>query len=253
MNTEIQNQEEFVQNWYETAEYMLTNDTKKLSKAEIDQLLADATYDMTDEEAENFLRSLGNIVSKGVKVIAPIAKSLAPVVGTVAGAAIGGPVGAQLGGALGGAIANIGNRPQQTPVSTAVQQPTQLTGQPPLSGGVLSPVQARQVNQSALIPTTTNQGTANHAPVANQLLMLINNPDFLIRLLQTVIPRNTRQRNSTRPSEELMQDIYTINQLTEELMNNSTKNYQHDGDGIEETHVDNLYYDENETQCGCAH
>ena len=123
MNTEIQNQEEYIENWYEAAEYMLTNENNQLSKEEIDQLLAEATYNMTDEEAENFFRSLGGIVSKGLKVVAPIAKSLAPIVGTVAGAAIGGPVGARIGGALGGAIGGAipgGNRPQQAPASPVI-------------------------------------------------------------------------------------------------------------------------------------
>lgn len=244
MNTETQNQEEFIQNWYETAEYVLTNESNQLSKEEIDQLLAEATYNMTDEEAESFFKSLGGIVSKGLKVIAPIAKGLAPIVGTVAGAAIGGPIGAKLGGALGGAISNMGNKPQTT--NQPAQQTVTNSSQRPVLGGALS------TNQPQMLAPAINQSNTSHAPVANQLLMLINNPDFLIRLLRAVMPQNSTQR--TRPTEDFIQDINDIKQLSEQLLSTSFEdNYQDDLHQEYPEAIDGYYDNVNEECYECAH
>jgi len=253
MNTSISNQEEFIENWYKTAEYILTNETNQISREEVDQLIAEATYEMTEEEADNFFKSLGGIVSKGLKIIAPVAKSLAPLIGTTAGATIGGPVGARIGGALGGAISNIGNSPQKVPTNPTVQsQGIPTSSQRPLLGGVLSPAQIGQINQIQTTPTSTmgSQVSTSHSPVTNQLLMLINNPEFLIRLLKAVIPNNSRQRTTTGSSEEFIQDINTIKLLSEEILNAAYKdNQQETIEGIQ----DNYYHNENETHCECAH
>nr|WP_321245659.1 hypothetical protein [uncultured Psychroserpens sp.] len=255
MNTETQNQEEFIQNWYETAEYVLTNESNRLSKEEIDQLLAEATYNMTDEEAESFFKSLGGIVSKGLKVIAPIAKGLAPIVGTVAGAAIGGPIGAKLGGALGGAISNMGNKPQAT--NQPAQQAVANSNQRPVLGGALSTNQISQASQPQMAAPAINQSNTSHAPVANQLLMLINNPDFLIRLLRAVMPQNSTQR--TRPTEDFIQDINDIKQLSEQLLSASFEDNYQDDFNTNDLHqeypeaIDGYYDNVNEECYECAH
>lgn len=236
MNNQLLHQEAFVENWYQTAEQLLTNDINKLNKEEIDHLLAEATYTMTDEEAENFFKSLGAIVTKGAKAIAPVVKTLAPIAGTIAGGVIGGPIGAKIGGSLGNAVANIGgNNPANTP-SNPRNNHTNIAHNTGANNG----------SNSGLVTRNTGNANSGHstpyAPVPNQLLMLINNPDFLLRLLQTI----TRQgaTGTTQASEDFLQDVHTLKLLSEELLKETYSEPYNDSDLGDYLYDDDPYYDE---------
>lgn len=241
MESSISHQEEFIESWYQTAEYVLTDQTDQLSREEIDRLLAEATYDMTEEEAEGFLSGLVNVAKKGLKVVAPILKKAAPIIGTAAGAVIGGPIGAKLGGALGGAIAGSGGAGRQ---QASRNQPA-----PSLQG--------RQAPSPAFSSPSGNiAGTpAGYAPVGKQLLVLINNPEYLIQLLRAVIPAQSSR--TPRTSESFISHVNTMKQLSEDLLdvsfeeNNPISEYD---DAYEAYHYDDEMYDDiEETHCECAH
>lgn len=194
--------------WYTTAEYVLTDNIGHLNQQQVDTMLAEVTYSLSEEEAENFLSTLGNLAKKAL----PVLQSAAPAIGTVLGGVVGGPIGASLGGALGKAVGGIGRTPSNPNPST--QGSTSPQGQPNQTN-IASPQGSINGTANMNIGVGTSLGGSNHAPVANQLLLMVNNPQYLVQILRAVMDKNPVA--TTRPTEELADYTDHLSHLSNSL------------------------------------
>jgi len=166
------------EDWFDSLELLIGQYDTEASYEELEDNLDEILESMSDQEAESFLKSFGNVASS-------IGKGLlksAPTIAKVAGTMMGGPmVGNLVGSAVGG-----------------------MMGGQPGAGNINN---ATQVNPQAPSFSTT--------PAANQLMILINNPKFLVPLLRAI----TGQRNNLK--EEIIlnnkRDEISISDMLETL------------------------------------
>ena len=197
MNTGITKEQ-----WYNTAEYVLTDNVGRLNQQQVDTMLAEVTYSLSEEEAENFLSTLGNLAKKAL----PVLQAAAPAVGTVLGGVVGGPIGASLGGALGKAVGGIGRTPSNTnpPIQA---QPSQTN--------IASPQGSINGSANVNIGGVTQPVGSNHTPIANQLLLMVNNPQYLVQILRAVMDKSPVA--TIRPTEELADFTDSFSRLSNTL------------------------------------
>jgi len=201
---------------YEEIRKVLLPEYQHLSPEAIEQLLKqNLGENFSPEDAENFLRTLGQV---GATVL--------PVAGTVVGTVFGGPVGGALGGALGSVAGNaIGSataprppaqrpappppppRPRAAPaqpVARSVHQPVARQAPPPVARPVSPPIaqpvtrqapppmpSVRQPQPMMMPPPMTTQMSGTSA--ATQLLSAILQPQVLQALLAMAIGAPARQ------------------------------------------------------------
>ncbi len=155
--------------WFDSLDLLVGQYYPDASYEELEDYLDEILEGMSDQEAESFLKSFGNVASSIGKGLLKAAPKIAKTAGTI----IGGPVvGNLIGGAIGG-----------------------LTGAKKSTGNLSL---ATQVNRLAPNFSTT--------PATNQLMILINNPKFLVPLLKAI----TGQRNGLK--EEIL-----LNNLRDEV------------------------------------
>jgi len=173
MNTGITKEQ-----WYNTAEYVLTDNVGRLNQQQVDTMLAEVTYSLSEEEA----------------------------VGTVLGGVVGGPIGASLGGALGKAVGGIGRTPSNTnpPIQA---QPSQTN--------IASPQGSINGSANVNIGGVTQPVGSNHTPIANQLLLMVNNPQYLVQILRAVMDKSPVA--TIRPTEELADFTDSFSRLSNTL------------------------------------
>lgn len=216
------------QDFYEAVRYVLGDNAQYFTQEQLENALLDRVDMLSEDEAENLWKSLGNIarnVGQGVLKVASVA---APIAGMAVGTAIGGPAGAQIGSMVGNLAGNLaGAGSDALARKPAAKQKLRQVWQQ--TKGVVGDV-AKQVGQQAV--STVQQYAANNPVqltpqvsqnigaaqgILAQLTALFQNPQLLASMAQQTL--GTASPNA--PTDEgysFAEMIESLHYLTEDLL-----------------------------------
>lgn len=139
---------------YEAVRGVLAYPYRNLPPRDLEAILGNAN--ISAEDMENFLQTLGNIGRSVVGALPQVLPTVLPVVGTALGGPLGGAAGAALGGVVGSLLGpgqqQQGPRPAPQPQQQGPRPAPQQPSAPPLLGG--APPAASQLLTTLLRPET---------------------------------------------------------------------------------------------------
>lgn len=168
--------EENQADYYEAIRVVLGPAYANISDAEADQMISGLLADMSSEEQENLLRSLGRVAKSVGRTAVRALPTVAPIAGGIIGTAVGGPAGTAIGGAIGQAVGGLAAPAAQRAAPRRRQRVVRRV-----------PVARRRPARRAPRPVVRRRRRPRRASLprgaTRQLLSLLQNPQFLISLL----------------------------------------------------------------------
>lgn len=188
--------EESQEDFYEAVRVALGPGHENISDEEADHMLGKLLETMSLEEQENFFRSLGRVAKSVGRTVVKALPTVLPVAGSVIGTAVGGPAGTAIGGALGNLAGGLAQRatqrrPRRVRRSRRPRQVRRsrrtMTRRPPT-------LPRRVQRRPPLVPrpvplSTPPRSSPSGPPASQQLLNLIQNPQFLSGLIGQLLNR----------------------------------------------------------------
>ncbi len=166
--------------YYEAIRLALGPGYESISDIEADRIAGRLLSQMSPEEQEGFLSSLGRIAKSAGRTVVKALPTVAPIAGSLIGTAFGGPAGTAIGGAIGNMVGGLATRGTPPTTGQAPRRPPVPTHAPPIPRRIPPSTAAPQSRpQIAPNPGATSLGSG----AAAQLLSLIQNPQLLNSLL----------------------------------------------------------------------
>ncbi len=238
------------QDYFEAVRYVLGPEYSNLGENELENVLLSRVDQMSENEAENFWSSLGNVARNLGSGVLRGVSALAPMAGTAIGTYFGSP---QIGGAIGGlvsnlagsganALSNYNQQGQQAPPRRHVPQQNQhyhqrqpqqqfRQQQPSQFGQIVNDTGQYLANVGRAVLPTINQYVQDNPVQLNprarqdigrvqnlygQLGSIINNPQFQAGQAQQSL--GAASPNAPIESHSFAELIENVNYLTENIL-----------------------------------